>query len=368
MKVAVLADCLLENKNFLKRESRQSDLNGRPTKAMMEFLTDVGIPFAMMPECYGGRNYDYTQEYTLIKTAASIAPSLGWVVFQLCGNPPRVLSFYDQENVETIIEKAGKNLIVAYDTNPYAGIAKRNSDHYEVSGTWAYATLSQVARYFAVPFLDPKSGAERCYLADVEQVEVDTTYHSDGLQGTSTTRFTIKGVIKIDEKSCPVANYNNKNFSQTYRLARAPVKHLAWAIGYWEGLLDIVQSQDNNANVRAIVERNIQSLKEIEAPILDKLASLKNTIETEGASAAESGMEKLKDISVQLQSWVLETTISLHLANPPQALDGRSEFYRWVRHGLTGSLHGAVREKSSSWTWGEQNSPRLNTLLKNLGS
>lgn len=367
-----LAQALFNDRSFFARETQVADVLGKPSASLMDRLVGIGIPYALLPECYGGANYGYFQEYTLIKTATSIAPSLGWIVFQLCGNPPRVLSFYDDADVRCLIEQASQDLIVAYDTNPRVATAKCLEGGFELSGTWQYATLSQVANFFAIPFLDPLTGVERCYLANTEQVNVDTHYTSDGLRGTSTTSFTIKGSIKAEIGQCPTADYNNSLFATEYRMARAPVKHVAWSIGLWSGLLSYLQTQKMNANAQALIERDLERLAMVEDQLTARMQELQTLVadgfESENFTLAQIKMQELKQISVRLQSWVLETTISFHLAAPGQALDDSSTLYRWVRHNLTGSLHGAVRECTNSWSWGELSSPRYVNLMADLGT
>lgn len=306
-------------------ESSGHDIN----PAIFSYLLDQRVNYSLVPHALGGEGFGYLEEFKLIKSGAEVEPRFGWLVFQMAGNVSRILSIVGMKKGQSLIESYGKNLVVAYDTNPNLCVfeLQRNSE-YTITGQMNFGTLSTEASHFG--FSSYVDGLKKFCLTKRENVDIIKREDDIAMGGTGTCKYEVK-----PDKTIPATDiYDMPSivegaFKPFYSFPRSPVKHLAWSAGCLRYLSQYDhknQSQDTFDAAFALEEKLYQHFEKLE----------------DHARAGTDGVSELFPVLPDMQAVVLKTAMKIHLDNPA-CYFGDMRFRRALGDILCASLHTTMR-------------------------
>ncbi|MBD2303677.1 hypothetical protein [Nostoc sp. FACHB-190] len=340
---------------WLRKELNESRKNEQPTQALMKFLVDQKINLALVPEKYGGLEFDLIQEMWLIKYATKLDPALGFIVFQLCGNVGRVLSFLSDTSIMNLLEETKSRLILCYQNNFNIATIKNSNSGWLISGSWPFASLSRCATHFVLPYIQ-QDGSRCCLVVNKDAVEIPLKCKGLGLKATSTTGYIVNNYLisKADIKTHAIPS--NPNFLPRYSIARAPIKHAAWTMGIGERLLQIRRTNivESEADIDKIFTQASNSMVE-DIEVIEK--RIKNNLDCIELFTILTKKNRF------LNSWLLELGIATYLSLPELGADPESDITNLICDLMTLSLHSNVREQPLL-TWGTSQSVPAKLLTK----
>lgn len=341
---------LNNHKTFIKEEIYKSSTSHAPTKKLIDFLFELKINLALVPQKFGGLGFDLFEEYVLIKESAQINPSFGFIVFQLCGNVGRVLSFLTDNEIISLIKKHDSRIIFAYQNNFNIGKFKLIGKDCYIEGKWNIASLTSCATHFVLPYKD-NSGKKKCIIIeDRNKIKIPKNSKGIGLKATSTTGYLAENIKVTQEKFNIEAVSKNSNFLPNYSIPRSAIKHFAWTTGCFFYLNQLSPINKKIINPIINLEKNISN----------KIVGIQNSLEN--ITDAEYRLNFINTVNVSFNSFLLELSLSEYLNSSTLAINEKSLITQFLCDILTMSLHGAVKEKTSSWC--EEDSNKLISLLK----
>jgi len=346
---------LEQNKTFLLQEIRNSEKENQPAHALMAFLLEHKIHLALVPNEYGGFGLGPVGEMQLIRAATKLDPSLGWIIFQLCGNVGRVLSFSKDSDIKHLMAEQNGHLVFCYQNNFLPGKLSKNKGSYHLSGEWM-ASLSKYASHFVLPYVAPDQ-SKRCMIVPQNACSILSTSIGIGLRATSTTQFEISDFPVSNALYDIAAESSNRHFLPFYTAIRAPIKHTAWTLGVGDKIMGIRNkfSLDNTEAHDLFQRAGLAFTKVIEAYEMKLL----------GTKAQNINISDLYEKTKALHHWLLELAMATYLALPKEAMNPTSPLSCLILDMMTMSHHIELREKTIK-TWGQNNSLQTDQLRKHL--
>jgi hypothetical protein len=331
--LAGLLDKLAAAEGWLRDQVAVSAAREAPAEPLMDFLLDLRVNRALVPASLSGLGLDYRGELRMIRAAAAIEPVLGWIVFQLCGNVGRVLSWLDDDTARALLDEASGRIVLSYQDNFGIGRWADRGDSAEISGRWPLASLTRCATHFVLPFM--AGDRKRAFVVNRVYVSVPRETKGIGLKASSTTGY-IADRLSLSGKGILVdAETRNARFLPEFRYPRAPVKHAGWTLGVWERLraCSCFAALEEATEIAA-------SIAHAEATIWALIGTLEQTMEQprERAEAAN----RLSEINRTLTACLLQVALAAYLASPSDAVVPDSPIANLVKDLATMSLHRAV--------------------------
>ena len=348
MTASTLTADLRSRSDWIRGEIVESNRIARPSDALLEYLLDRRTNLALVPQCYGGLHLDFLGEFSLIFEATRIDSTFGWIVFQLIGNPGRVLSFFSDSTVRNLLAQTDGRVVITYQNDASKARVTAGPTGTRVSGYWNFGTLADCATHFAVPFIDPEDGVERCMLLPPDTVERPDKWLSDAFKGASISPYAISN--RPVNGGDPVAEIrlSNDAFRPYYVVPRSSIKHLAWSAGLAQANLDAVSGRDPSRASACWTEYEQTLCTQIQE-VRARLQALGEATAAEdgpgGVPAAGAGAElnELHARCAPLQQLAVEGALQVFVETPGKALDSGSRVSRTLLDVLTLSLHGAIR-------------------------
>lgn len=337
---------LRSNATWIREEIKASNSIGYPTRALLDFLLERRINLALVPEYYCGLHFDFCGEFLLISEATRIDSTFGWIVFQLIGNPGRILSFLDDHIVKALLDDTSGRVIFTYQNDPSKAEVELRNDTLIVSGYWLFGTLSECATHFAIPFIDPRDDLWKCALVAPEAIRHPAPWKSNAFKGASIAPYEISGYEIGNKDIVFKAGLGNKHFNPNYSVSRSAIKHLAWSIGLAFGVLDTAERRgsDQVPSWSAYGQKLAARTAEIDAI----LKELQDRLAEAGDNAARPAstdclINALQDLCGSVHQLAVDGALQIFVENPVEALDSGSRVSRTLLDALTLSLHGAIR-------------------------
>lgn len=184
---------------LLAEHARQSEIDRRPSDAVIEAARAAGVFELMVPASYGGAELDLDTFFETVLRLSEADASAAWIIsfyiehnWMLCQFPERFQRalFADRTHV----------LAPAMLTP--AGTAERVDGGYRLDGRWQWGTGIVHAEWVIAGAIDRTDERPRAvfFALPVDDVEVEDTWHMDGMCGTGSHDVIIRGRIVPDER------------------------------------------------------------------------------------------------------------------------------------------------------------------------
>jgi hypothetical protein len=228
---------------FLREQTTLSNNIGQPTELLVSYLMNKKIHLALVPHSFGGFGFDLQEEFQLILAASKISGTLGWIVFQLCGNLGRVFSFFPDSVIRGLLNEESMCPIICYHDNPQPGVIEERDGVDLLSGTWPAGSLSRVATHFCAPYREAGTRVPSCVVVRKDKVTIGDSRPEKGLFGASTCSYRLDDIaVASPENLVAAVKCNNEKFLPWYSVARSPIKHAAFAVGIGYHAIALIES------------------------------------------------------------------------------------------------------------------------------
>lgn len=336
-----LTEAFRKDREWILTEIDASDRARGPTDLLMRYLLEKRVNLALVPTAYGGLGLGFIGEFDVIAEATRLSGTFGWIVFQLLGNPGRVLSFFSPEVVRRILSSVNGDLVISYQNDPTKARAVRDGERLLVSGRWSFGTLSKSATHFAIPFVDPVGGGETCLLLESHRVTRIDDWKNAAFRGSSITSYELLNhEISASDLVAPIQPAN-LDFNPAYTVPRSAIKHLAWSAGMALNVFDTIVESDPSKAGLPEWSRYEQNL----SVVLDEVRSNVQLLQ-ERLTHAPVGdlLQELNTRCSSVHQQALNGALAAFTALPRESLDDNSKVAKNMRDTLVLSLHKALRD------------------------
>lgn len=336
-----LSSTIRDSRQFILDQVSTSNFQRGPSEPLLHYLLENRFNLALVPRYHGGHGLNFLSEFNLILEATRLDGTFGWLVFQLAGNPGRVLSYFSPETVDELLEAYQYKIVFSYQNDPSKATARRDGRKLLVSGKWSFGTLSKCATHFVIPFTDPTTNVETCLVLPSNQVDQTDNWRNRAFLATSIGTYQV--VDHVVSKTDLVARMElaNKHFSPSYSVPRSSIKHIAWSMGMALNAIDTISTRDALA---ARAPKWLTYQAETDARLQEVRQHLVRLEEEVHTGTSTSTLKWLADRCSSTHKHALNGVMSAFVAFPQESLDEDSVFSRNLFDTAVLSLHKALRQ------------------------
>lgn len=171
----------------------------------IEKVYELGLFKCFLPSEFNGLELDANRTFQVIRDAAYLNGSFGWLI-QIGNGGNYFASCFELETSKKWFHP--KDSVIAGSGAP-AGIAVQVNGGYLLNGTWPHNSGSEYATLFTISFTDPETGLKRAAILERKEVEILSDWKTIGLRQTSTHSIRLKDVFihkeqvfNIEEQFC----------------------------------------------------------------------------------------------------------------------------------------------------------------------
>lgn len=184
----------------LRQEAPFAEQNGALTAEQLNIIYKEKWFKLFVPQSYGGLELSLPDGLRIEEALAGIDGSLGWTV-TLCSGATMFIGYLQQEIAQTVF---ADEKVCFGGSGRASGIAKANSNGYEVSGLWHYATGAPHNTIFTANCVIEKDGVPlhneygsfliQAFFFTREEVTIHPSWNTMGLIATAGHSFEVKSL------------------------------------------------------------------------------------------------------------------------------------------------------------------------------
>ncbi|TNF47750.1 MAG: hypothetical protein EP305_07055 [Bacteroidetes bacterium] len=186
-----------------------TDQNGKYkdviSKNTIEKVYKLGLFKCFLPQTFNGLELDANHTFQVIRDAAYLNGSFGWLI-QIGNGGNYFASCFELKTSKKWF--LPKDSVIAGSGAP-AGIASIVNGGFLVNGTWPHNSGSEYATLFTISFTDPESGFKKAAILRRKDVDILEDWKTIGLRQTSTHSISLKDVFipqeqvfSVEEQHC----------------------------------------------------------------------------------------------------------------------------------------------------------------------
>jgi indole-3-acetate monooxygenase len=156
----------------------------------IDLLFDHGLLKVFLPKNMNGLGLSLIDTMEIIREAAYLNGSLGWLV--QIGNGGNYFASCFNEEIATKLFSAKKNVIAGSGTP--SGKVELHQNGFLINGKWPFCSGSEYAELFTISFIHPSSGEKFAAVVPRKEVNIIQDWKTIGLRNTSTHSIELKDI------------------------------------------------------------------------------------------------------------------------------------------------------------------------------
>ncbi|MGM0586921.1 MAG: hypothetical protein ACQETE_00760 [Bacteroidota bacterium] len=337
-----------QDKRLIQDQSKQAEQSGRWTQEMYGLAVQKRLFHIAVPQKYGGLESELPSLLDFLTQVSRWDGSFGWTL--TLGAGAGVFGAYmDPAFAETYF--ADPTAFIAGSGFP-SGTAKPVEEGYRVSGTWKYASGSDMATLFTASCRmgdGPKSDSIRAMAFRPDEVSLESTWNSYGLKATASNDFSVIDQFVPHARSFSITSDALRIAAPLYRFpfdsfayATLCASHLGIALHFidqaellFQGKKPGAASQQLIADIRSYIGEFQQRFRQSVDEVWARVAG--------GQAPSREAIDRIPKEVRELSAVCVQACTELYRSCGMAVLDEQSTINRVWRDLMTSSQHAFLK-------------------------